>query len=176
MAPIDLSDVLPPVTSAELPARRAQNQSNKHSHTTETPSCERQRLDGKLRLQTLELERVPLSVAVLQKAFDWSVLTNLTILDCAQHDRLWVSLRRHFQPTPLGVNHSSGKHTNSVQCHLNLKKIHTDAASPALISFLKETLAPNTLETLFLQDRKRSAGTTVTIVRIPSGRGFFLMC
>jgi hypothetical protein len=158
-----------PATSIELPLRRSQAYNNKHSNVSETPSSERQRLEGKLRLQTLELERVPLSVAVLQKAFDWSVLTNITILDCAQHDRLWVSLRRHFQPSSINVTHSSGKHANSssMQYHLNLKKVHTDAASPALISFLKETLAPNTLETLFLQDRKRSAGTTVTIVRQP---------
>jgi hypothetical protein len=115
----------------------------------------------------LELERVPLSVAVLQKAFDWSVLTNLTVLDCSQHEKLWIMLRRHFQPTPLGASHSSSKHASStsLQYHLNLKKIHTDAASSALIAFLKETLAPNTLETLFLQDRKRSNTTNVTIVR-----------
>jgi hypothetical protein len=69
-------------------------------------------------------------------------------------------------PTPLGPCHSSAKHGAgiSLQYHLNLRKIHTDAASPALISFLKETLAPNTLETLFLQDRRRSTNSPVTIV------------
>jgi len=150
---------------AEPPLRRTSTHTQRQSHFSEEQSVERERLDGKLRLQTLELERVPLSVAVLQKAFDWSVLTNLTILDCSQHDRLWVMLRRHFQPSPLGPA-SSTKHGASValQYHLNLKKVHTDAASPALIAFLKETLAPNTLETLFLQDRKRSSTTSVTIV------------
>lgn len=148
------------------PLRRSHTQTQKQSHFLEVRLAERDRLDGKLKLQTLELERIPLSVAVLQKAFDWSVLTNLTILDCAHHDRLWVMLRRHFQPTPLGNSHSS-KHGASMQYHLNLKKIHTDAASPALISFLKETLAPNTLDTLFLQDRRRpSASAAVTIVSL----------
>jgi hypothetical protein len=150
------------------PLRRSHTQSQRQSHFHETQLAERDRLDGKLKLQTLELERIPLSVAVLQKAFDWSILTNLTILDCAQHANLWLMLRRHFQPTALGISHAS-KHGANVQYHLNLKKIHTDAASPALISFLKETLAPNTLETLFLQDRRRpSAAAAVTIVSLPS--------
>jgi hypothetical protein len=158
-------DVSQPDIAAEPPLRRSPAHNQRQSHFSEAQSVERERLDGKLRLQTLELERVPLSVTVLQKAFDWSVLTNLTILDCSQHDRLWVMLRRHFQPSPLGPP-SSTKHAASVslQYHLNLKKIHTDAASLALIAFLRETLAPNTLETLFLQDRKRSSTTSVTIV------------
>lgn len=157
---------LQPITGADPTLRRVHTQSQKQSKFSEIKSAERERLDGRLRLQTLELERIPLSVSVLQKGFDWSVLTNLTILDCAQHDRLWVMLRRHFQPTPIGPGHSS-RHSSSaaMQYHLNLKKIHTDAVSPSLISFLKETLAPNTLETLFLQDRKRSSGTPVCIVR-----------
>jgi hypothetical protein len=155
-----------PEIAAGVPLRRSQSHSQRQSYFSEAQTVERQRLEGKLRLQTLELERVPLSVAVLQKAFDWSVLTNLTILDCSQHEKLWIMLRRHFQPTPLGASHSSSKHgsNTSSQYHLNLKKIHTDAASSALIAFLKETLAPNTLETLFLQDRKRSNATNVTIV------------
>lgn len=152
-----------PEVASSLSARKSSTLSQRTSHFSEANSTERERLEGKLRLQTLELERIPLSVAVLQRAFDWSILTNLTILDCAQHDRLWIMLRRHFQPTPLGSTHST-KHGVNMQYHLNLRKIHTDAASPALISFLKETLAPNTLETLFLQDRKRSSTIAVTIV------------
>jgi hypothetical protein len=157
--------IVPSQIPAESPFRRSQANSQKESNSSTSPSLE-EKLDGKLRLQTLELERVSLSVAVLQKAFDWSVLANLTILDCAQHDRLWVMLRRQFQPTPLGPIHSSAKHGAgmSLQYHLNVRKIHTDAASPALISFLKETLAPNTLETLFLQDRRRATNSIVTIV------------
>jgi len=175
----DLSTVAQNVTTSPIamhsevisgpPLRRSHTQSQKQAHFSEIKPAERERLDGKLKLQTLELERIPLSIAVLQKGFDWSVLANLTILDCAQHDRLWVMLRRHFQPTPLSSSHSS-KHGTGTQYHLNLKRIHTDAASPALISFLKETLAPNTLETLFLQDRRRPSGATpVTIDAIYRG-------
>jgi len=157
---------VPSEARTESPLRRSRASSQKEPVTSSTASPRREDLDGRLRLQTLELERVSLSVAVLQRAFDWSVLSNLTILDCPQHDRLWVMLRRQFVPTPLGPCHSSAKHgaTTSLQYHLNLKKIHTDAASPALISFLKETLAPNTLETLFLQDRRRATNSNVTIV------------
>jgi hypothetical protein len=159
-------NTLPQESSSEPLLRRSQSQTKRQSHFSEAQGSERARLEGKLQLQTLELERVALSVVVLQKAFDWSVLTNLTILDCAQHDRLWVMLRKTFAPTTTGHGHHSSRHGagTSIQYHLNLKKIHTDAASPALISFLKETLAPNTLETLFLQDRKRSNNSNVTIV------------
>jgi hypothetical protein len=163
IADLQLDDISQHEIVAEPPLRRSSSHTQRQSHFSEAQSIERERLDGKLRLQTLELERVPLSVSVLQRAFDWSVLSNLTILDCAQHDRLWVMLRRHFQPSPIGPV-SSSKHGVSLQYHLNLKKVHTDAASPALIAFLKETLAPNTLETLFLQDRKRTSTTSVTIV------------
>ena len=58
----------------------------------------RKLLTGKLRLQVLELERVPLSIYVLQKAFDWTTLKSLTILDCAYHESLWRMLRRQFRP------------------------------------------------------------------------------
>ncbi|TAQ83501.1 hypothetical protein B7494_g8176 [Chlorociboria aeruginascens] len=155
-------------TATNNPPRRSPTLTQKQTHISDIHSTGRARLEGKLRLQTLEMERVPLSIVVLQKAFDWSVLTNLTILDCPQHDRLWVMLRRHFQPSPVGGSsrHASGA---SMQYHLNLRKLHTDAASPALIFFLKETLAPNTLETLFLQDRKRSSSSSVTIDSIYRG-------
>jgi len=163
------TDNLSQESCVEAPLRRLQLRSQELSESLKTP-CEREKLEGKLRLQTLELERVPLSVIVLQKAFDWSVLTNLTILDCPQHDRLWLMLRRHFQPSAIGSGGSSGKHAGGpMQYHLNLRKIHTDAASTSLISFLKETLAPNTLEVLFLQDRRRSSSTNVTIDAIYRG-------
>lgn len=126
----------------------------------------RKRLDGKLKLTTLELERVPLSVQVCSKAFDWTVLTNLTILGCWAHENLWKLLRRQFEPRPqesgFGISPTSSKPVpdGPMQYQLNLKSIHTDQTSPALISFIKETLAPNSLETLFLQDRKRSSNSS----------------
>lgn len=151
------------IMTPDPPLRRSQSH-KKQSQFSEDASSDHIRLDGKLRLHTLELERVSLSVVVLQKAFDWSVLTNLTILECAQHDRLWAMLRKTFTPSHGHSARSGG--SSAVQYQLNLRKIHTDAASPALISFLKETLAPNTLETLFLQDRKRTSASNVTIVGI----------
>jgi hypothetical protein len=126
------------------------------------PSMERPHLDGKLRLTVLELERVPLSICVLQRAFDWSMITSLTILDCAYHENLWRMLRRQFRPRvgaksslatssflrQSGATNSSAKPIPNIpmEYQLNLKKIHTDFATPALIAFLKDTLAPNTLE------------------------------
>ncbi|OBT53144.1 hypothetical protein VE04_08080 [Pseudogymnoascus sp. 24MN13] len=126
----------------------------------------RKLLTGKLRLQVLELERVPLSIYVLQKAFDWTTLKSLTILDCAYHESLWRMLRRQFRPQ-LGTN--SSKATPHMEYQLNLKHIHTDIATPSLISFLKDTLAPNTLEVLFLQDRRQKTSSSVTIDAIYKG-------
>jgi hypothetical protein len=148
----------------------------------DTVSYERPYLDGKLRLRVLELERVPLSIGVLQKGFDWSVMTSLTVLDCAYHESLWKTLRRQFQPQPCARSAlaSSSLIRNSIstskpipnvpmEYQLNLKKIHTDFVTPALISFLKETLAPNTLEVLFLQDRRRNTPPPVSINDIYRG-------
>lgn len=126
------------------------------------------KLDGKLKLTTLELERVPLSMQVCSRAFDWTVLTNLTILECAQHENLWKLLKKQFEPVQqvsgYGISPTSSKPMPNapLQYALNLKRIHTDVTSPALIAFIKETLAPNSLETLFLQDRRRPGSTTTS--------------
>ncbi|KAH8676007.1 hypothetical protein BX600DRAFT_508193 [Xylariales sp. PMI_506] len=119
--------------------------------------------NGKLRLHTLELERMPLSIHVCYKAFDWSILTNLTILNCSQHETLWRVLKKQFQPVP--PPHGAPANTSTLY-RLALKKIHTDATTHALLSFIKETLEPNTLEAVFLQDRRRSAPPSVSISMI----------
>ena len=144
------------------------------SKPSKPPLMVRKRLEGKLKLHTLELERIPLSMQVCRHAIDWSILTNLTILECAQHENLWKLLRKQFQPTPintgLGVAASKPCPGAPLQYPLALKRIHTDVTSPALISFIKETLAPNTLEVLFLQDRRRGSGPPpVTIDQIFKG-------
>ncbi|KAF2197305.1 hypothetical protein GQ43DRAFT_484248 [Delitschia confertaspora ATCC 74209] len=132
-------------------------------------------LNNKLKLETVELERVPLSVAVFLKAFDWSLLTNLTLLNCNNHEHLWKSLRRTYTPRvpcyPIGSPASKAykaSYTLRTEYSLNIKKIHTNTVSPSLISFLKETLAPNSLEVLFLQEGQ-SYVSTVTVEAIYRG-------
>jgi hypothetical protein len=133
-------------------------------------------LNGKLRLEVLELERVPLSVSVMLKAFDWTMLTTLTLLHCSNHEQLWKSLRRAYTPRqsyPAGSPSASTKaykasYTLRSEYVLNLKKIHTNTVSPSLISFLKETLSPNSLEELYLQE-SRSYSSTVTVDAIYRG-------
>ena len=133
---------------------------------------EKEHLSHTLTLDTLELERVPLSVPVLQKAIDWTKLTSLTLLHCQNHEQLWKTLRKAFAPTPRSLTYSSPRRTSTstprkgsskasslgidvqMDYHLPLKKLHTNTVSPALISFLKDTLAPNSLEVLFLQDAR----------------------
>jgi hypothetical protein len=139
--------------SASDPNVKAKARSSRHVH-------------GKLKLKVLELERVPLSIYVMTKAFDWTVLTSLTILDCAYHESLWRTLRRHFQPTTTQPHNSSQSQT---EYQLSLRSIHTDITTPSLISFLKETLAPNSLEVLFLQDRRKLTDSSVSIDQIFKG-------
>ncbi|RYC58524.1 hypothetical protein CHU98_g7700 [Xylaria longipes] len=127
-------------------------------------SCpDRKCLEGKLRLETLALERVTLSIAVCSRAIDWSNMTSLTILSCQHHEALWKALRRQFQPTPPAVGSPRGAPT---RYHLPLKHLSTDSVSSALLSFMKETIAPNTMETIFLQDRQRTAKPSVTLEQV----------
>ncbi|GAB1311399.1 hypothetical protein MFIFM68171_01609 [Madurella fahalii] len=163
---LDSTGTLQPAVAGTTPQGEAQAKTRcapKALKPTKPCSGGRKRLEGKLKLHTLELERVVLSLQVCRYAIDWPVLTSLTLLDCAQHDNLWKLLRKQFQPTPIGTGFgisSSSKPPPAdapKQYHLTLKSIHTDATTPSLISFIKETLAPNSLEVLFLQDRKRSS-------------------
>ena len=122
-----------------------------------------------LRLETLELERVLLDVAVLQRTIDWSIMTSLTLFQCDRHEGLWKALKRKYTPKPsfkstrISTNrapkctpqHSPAREAQLHSSHdfmLNLRRIHTDQVSPSLISFLKETLAPNSLEWMFFQE------------------------
>jgi hypothetical protein len=172
----DLSSKLASVTIDE----RSIEMNPAEPHTNQVlPTEEPSHLCNVLRLETLELERVPLSVLVLQKAIDWTRLTTLTILHCPNHEQLWKTLRREFAPTPRSPlyhhqpsprrrrqqqssssNNPTPRKTpyprtpddTPLQYPLRLKKIHTSCVSHALIPFLKETLAPNSLEELYLQD------------------------
>ncbi|KAF2100017.1 hypothetical protein NA57DRAFT_26310, partial [Rhizodiscina lignyota] len=139
-------------------------------------------LDGKLKLEILELERVPLCVSILQHAIDWSILSSLTLLNCQNHDQLWKSLRHiysplkppksHMSPLNAASPYSTPRRTSVPRCteySLNLKKIHTNTASLSLINFIKDTLPPNSLEVFFLQESRVPASTTVPIEAIYRG-------
>ncbi|CAG8091837.1 unnamed protein product [Penicillium salamii] len=109
-----------------------------------------------LNLKVLELERVPLSVSTLLPAIDWTKLTTLTIMRCEDNEKLWRALRRKYAPPvmPTRRNSSTG-HRESVPVSdfsLNLKHIRTDTVSPYLMLFIKDALAPNTLESVFLHE------------------------
>jgi len=163
---LDLSQAVP--QSPTSINKRASTKDSAQASVEETTISKRKCLIGKLRLQVLELERVPLSIYVLQKAFDWTILRSLTILDCAYHEKLWRMLHRQFRPQ-ISPNSPKNALNPQMEYQLNLKHIHADIATPPLISFLKETLAPNTLEVLFLQDRRRQTSSSVTIDAIYKG-------
>lgn len=101
----------------------------------------------KLKLEALELESVHISAAPLMLALDWRRLTKLTLLRCFDTESLWRALRRQFAPP---TDLQGRKKATSAQYALNLKHLHTDRVSPYLMLFLKEAIAPNTLENVFL--------------------------
>ncbi|KAI7112515.1 hypothetical protein KC324_g19546, partial [Hortaea werneckii] len=164
------------VEQASLSARSSPRKRDDEPET-ERPALEylesqQPTLSHRLRLETLELERVPLSVPVLQKAIDWTKLTSLTLLNCQNNEQLWKTLRKAFAPTARsptypaprrtpsstpkkGNKASSGVSSADLEYPLKLKKIHTNTVSTSLIAFLKETLAPNSLEVLFLQEARQ---------------------
>ncbi|RAK97427.1 uncharacterized protein BO80DRAFT_192917 [Aspergillus ibericus CBS 121593] len=107
-----------------------------------------------LKLEILELERVTLSIPVVLQSLDWTRLTTLTIFRCDGHEKLWRALRRQFSPPATRSKHGKrdGSDQGGSEYRLQLKHIHTDAVSPYMLLFIKDTLAPNTLETLFLHE------------------------
>lgn len=135
----------------------------------------------KLSLETFELEDVQLSVPIMLNAIDWSALTTLTLLRCPNHEHLWKALRRQFSsdPSPTKQRYVSGTTHPILQSprklsgsdktfQLNLKHIHTDTVSHALISFIKETLRPNSLESVFFK-HSSSDPTSVSLDTIFQG-------
>jgi hypothetical protein len=108
-------------------------------------------LNGLLKLDTLELEHVDLSIPVLSKAIDWPCLTKLTLLHCVGQDRLWKLLRERYGSVYRGTSSKKEVRYPSDQ-FLNLRHIQTNRVSSQLLGFVRESLAPNTLESVFLQD------------------------
>lgn len=146
----------------------------------------------RLKLETLEMERFNPNFMILGIAIDWSILTTLTLLQCKDTDKLWAHLKNSYtvqnpptkrlpgsipleapakdstQPRLRRMPASELRPRSSSELRLNLKRIHTDSVSESLLSFIKETLAPNTLEWLFLQDRAETL-SRVTIDAIFKG-------
>jgi hypothetical protein len=109
-----------------------------------------------LKLEILELERVSISAPALLDTLDWTRITTLTILFCEGHEKLWRALRRRFAPaasrTGLKIGRKDGRAQDKTppDYALRIKHLHTDAVSPYLLLFIKDTLPPDTLETVFL--------------------------
>lgn len=54
--------------------------------------------EDKLKLEVLELERIPLSISTLLPTIDWTRLRTLTLICCDDHEHLWRALRRKYAP------------------------------------------------------------------------------
>ena len=142
----------------------------------------------RLKLETLEIEKVTLHVITLCKTIDWTILTSLTLLNCGDTGKLWACLQEKFPPRKtlvLSVPMQSTKKrggqprlrrmpsseslSKTLDYPLSLKKIHTDHVSSSLVSFLKHALAPDSLEWLFLQDTNMHGSSSVTLNAIYRG-------
>ncbi|KAL4970690.1 uncharacterized protein BDV14DRAFT_161710 [Aspergillus stella-maris] len=137
------------IQSVESKAPRETSKRSSRSTYDLSPGSDQQNL----KLEVLELERVPISAPVLLDTIDWTRVTTLTILRCEGHEKLWRALRRRFAPS--SASSKPGRKEDAVQDkgtehQLNLKHIHTDAVSTYLLLFIKDTLRPDTLETVFL--------------------------
>ncbi|KAL2819683.1 hypothetical protein BJX63DRAFT_428468 [Aspergillus granulosus] len=144
------SEILPGSIRQGKSPMDSSEKSTRESHTSGLDS-DRQML----KLEVLELERVSLSATVLFASLDWTRITTLTILRCESHEKLWRALRRRFAPpAPSTRSQYSRKdglgQDKASEYRLRLRHLHTDAVSPYLLLFIKDTLPPNTLETVFL--------------------------
>ncbi|KAL9113965.1 MAG: hypothetical protein Q9227_002099 [Pyrenula ochraceoflavens] len=143
--------------------------------------------DSKLKLDVFKLERVPLSIPVLSKAIDWTRLSSLTIFGCQHHEHLWKALRKKYtpqgfsrtslslKPSPKPHRASSGQFSTPAsksylaqEYSLKIKRLQTDCVSTSFLAFIRDTLAPDSLEWLFLQDG-RPYKSNVTIDAIYKG-------
>jgi len=166
-------------TQTTLPVR-VRDAADTH-HKSSIEEGKQPSLSQKLSLEIFELEDVQLSVPIMLNVIDWSVLTTLTLLRCLNHERLWKALRRQFpsDPSPTKQRYVSGTTGHILQptrklsssdktFKLNLKHIHTDTVSHSLISFIKETLRPNSLESVFFL-HSSSDPTSVSLDAIFNG-------
>ena len=183
-----------PVQKSEGPPPMASEESNTPVLQPTVPtrqSTESKAKNTKLVLEVLELEGCLLNVFVLTQSIDFSMLTSLTLLHCEAADILWAQLTRqypspapkqkslvvtiHTQPNMNFTEQKPLRRINTMEAlpkepnhQLSLKRIHTDTVSSSLITFLSKTLAPNSLEWLFLQDNP-SFLSPVTIDAIYKG-------
>ncbi|KXJ95857.1 hypothetical protein Micbo1qcDRAFT_172163 [Microdochium bolleyi] len=164
---VDTTQALREIASPEEEAGELLPPADDEPAPTVERSDHRSLYDGtsqlRLRLRVFELEKLAISVQICQKAIDWTSLTTLTILDCTQHESLWRMLRKTFQVEQMPASVSSRQYP------LSLKNIHVDNVSSSLMTFLKETLAPNSLESLFLQARRTSGQPAVRLSAIMKG-------
>lgn len=137
----------PPLSASRSPASHA----NASFYTTQQSNLD------KLNLEVLELERVPLSIPHLLPAIDWTRLTTLTLMGCDEHENLWRALRRKYAPPQLPPKRSQigerRRSSLSTQDYpLNIQHLRTDTVTPYLMLFIKDALAPNTLESVYLHE------------------------
>ena len=115
--------------------------------------------DAKLKLEVFELERVPLSVQTLLPAIDWTRLKTLSLMNCHEHENLWRALRRKYAPPEVSREKAQSDQrpradTDALEFSLNIKHFRTDTVSPHLLLFIKDALAPNTLESVYLHEAR----------------------
>ena len=145
------------VASSDFASKFRVHQDGSTSLGTHNTITKRGVTENKLSLDVLELERIPLGIKILREAVDWTKMTSLTLLNCEGDERLWKALKKTFSPQPnLAFARSSKTDLTPQEYPLKLKRIRTNNVSPTFISFLKDNLAADSLEWLFLHDNEET--------------------
>ena len=184
--PVEQLDTNTNVTSCQRSSNRERLQSVSTASSTAS-HCAPKPIQ-RLRLETLEIEKVTLHVVTLYNTIDWTILTSLTLLNCGDTQKMWSSLQEKFPPRktlvvsiPMQSTKKRGSQprlrrmpsseslSKTFEYPLKLKRIHSDLVSSSLISFLKNALAPDSLEWLFLQDTSTHGSSPVTLDAIYRG-------
>lgn len=163
------SEYPPKVEKVEDHGKSKPGRSEYPVENTVTPEAAKPK---RLQLETMEMERVIIDIKIIQESIDWSTITSLTLLQCGRHEELWKALRVAYTPRSISFTKQLLNPSVISDYRLSLKRIHTDSVSPALISFLKETLSPDSLQCMFLQDGReyKSLVTIESIFRGPLRR------
>lgn len=146
-------------------ARRDASETTTEPRSREVSPSEGMLSGGPLKLRKFEFRGTKVVNEVCRHALDWSVLTSLTLIGTPFLNPLWTTLRNEFGPTVTPSAEGTRPSGSRRKYHLVLKDIRTDFACLSLLKFVKTSLAPNTLASLFLHRLTQGRESTAELNR-----------
>ncbi|KAI9722435.1 MAG: hypothetical protein M1828_004802 [Chrysothrix sp. TS-e1954] len=167
---------LSPLSSVTNAVNRGKSTSKAVKHGTDKHTLPWGWACYSLKLETLQLERLPLAMPATTNLINWHSVIDVSLLDCPGFDQLWHYL--HQQNTPreqglVGVFKMASQrlptHTPKLNAFgLQFRKVHVNQVTSNVLDCLTDALAPDTLERLFLQDSAFDP-STVSVDKILRG-------